>query len=307
MRCRSKRYLQHLPCENYVWDNLDPNKIDGTGPKGRLLKADVLQILSDSGRGTVGENNIGVSEEAQDSQLTSSIPKTSQHDEIVPILGYNRIMVKSMTDSLSIPHMCYSDEVNMNAFLNIRKNLAKTKISILPFAIKAASISMKDYPIINTSFNVDNMELTYHSNHGIGVAMDTPQGLAVPVIKDCQNLSVLEIGEELKRLKGLATAGTLTKNDISGATLSLSNIGAIGGTYMSPIVSRPQVAIGAIGKIQRLPRFISVESLAVEEANIMQISWGADHRVIDGATLARFSNRWKELIENPTLMMFSLK
>jgi len=76
---------------------------------------------------------------------------------------------------------------------------------------------------------------------------------------------------------------------------------------MSPIVAKPQVAIGAMGKIQRLPRFTSDESLDVEEVRMMQISWGADHRVIDGATLARFSNRWKELIENPTLLMFLLK
>jgi len=87
----------------------------------------------------------------------------------------------------------------------------------------------------------------------------------------------------------------------------LSNIGSIGGTYMSPIVPPNQVAIGAMGRIQRLPRFVSKGSLDVEEANIMQISWGGDHRVIAGATLARFSNRWKELIENPTMMMFLLK
>eukprot|EP00547_Thalassionema_nitzschioides_P003840 CAMPEP_0194220390 /NCGR_PEP_ID=MMETSP0156-20130528/28251_1 /TAXON_ID=33649 /ORGANISM="Thalassionema nitzschioides, Strain L26-B" /LENGTH=510 /DNA_ID=CAMNT_0038950403 /DNA_START=156 /DNA_END=1691 /DNA_ORIENTATION=+ len=300
-------------CMDY---NLDPSKIDGSGPKGRVLKADVLQILFDSGRlkdgndsGSLNEGDLSVSEEAQHIQTSSSpsVPEISQHDEVVTIRGYNRIMVKSMTESLSIPHMCYSDEVNMNAFLKIRKTLTETKLSILPFAIKAASLSIKEYQILNSTFDVDDMAITYHSNHNIGIAMDTPKGLAVPVIKNCQNLSVLEIGNELKRLKELATAGTLDKDDISGATFSLSNIGAIGGTYMSPIVSRPQVAIGAIGKIQRLPRFISAESLTVEEAHIMQISWSADHRVIDGATLARFSNRWKELIENPTLMMFLLK
>jgi len=86
----------------------------------------------------------------------------------------------------------------------------------------------------------------------------------------------------------------------------LSNIGAIGGTYMSPIVSSPQVAIGAMGRIQRLPRFVQ-DSYEVEETNIMQISWGGDHRVIDGATMARFSNQWKDYMESPMTMVFALK
>jgi 2-oxoisovalerate dehydrogenase E2 component (dihydrolipoyl transacylase) len=100
-------------------------------------------------------------------------------------------------------------------------------------------------------------------------------------------------------------AGHLTEADISGATFTLSNIGAIGGTYMSPIVAAPQVAIGAMGKIQRLPRFMDADR--VEEVHIMQISWGGDHRVIDGATMARFSNQWKALMENPMAMLFRMK
>jgi 2-oxoisovalerate dehydrogenase E2 component (dihydrolipoyl transacylase) len=85
----------------------------------------------------------------------------------------------------------------------------------------------------------------------------------------------------------------------------MSNIGAIGGTYMSPIVAAPQVAIGAMGKIQRIPRY-NVDN-EVEEVNILQISWGGDHRVVDGATMARFSNRWKGLMENPMSMVFRMK
>lgn len=101
-----------------------------------------------------------------------------------------------------------------------------------------------------------------------------------------------------------ALDGNLTENDITGGTFTMSNIGAIGGTYMSPIVSSPQVAIGAMGRIQRLPRFVGNQ---VEEVNIMQISWGGDHRVIDGATMARFSNKWKDYMESPITMLLSMK
>lgn len=97
----------------------------------------------------------------------------------------------------------------------------------------------------------------------------------------------------------------MTEGDITDATFTLSNIGAIGGTYMSPIVSSPQVAIGAMGRIQRLPRF-GLDNV-VEEINIMQISWGGDHRVIDGATMARFSNQWKDYMESPMTMVFAMK
>lgn len=187
-------------CMDY---NLDLSKIDGSGPKGRVLKADILKSLRDSGILSSEEDNLGFSEEGKQS-APSSIPKSPQNDKkAAPIRGYNRIMAKTMTESLSIPHMCYSDEINMNAILSIRRNLPENKVSILAFAIKAASLSINDYPILNSSFDMDDMEVTYHSSHNIGVAMDTPNGLAVPVIKDCQNLSILEIGEELKRLKEL--------------------------------------------------------------------------------------------------------
>lgn len=303
--------------------DLDLGHIIGTGPKGRVLKSDVLQILRDQ--------NLIETEEITSSQESVTAP-TSQadpmmnlaQDETVAIRGYNRLMVKTMTESLSIPHMCYSDEVNMNRILEARASGVK----VLPFAIKAASQAIGDYPVLNSSLNLEEMTVTYHANHNIGVAMDTPRGLCVPVIKGCQNLSVLEISNELDRLKAAvsqsdgmllenvvrnltqylelqAAEGNLSEADITGATFTLSNIGAIGGTYMSPIVASPQVAIGAMGKIQRLPRF--GEDNQVEEVNILQISWGGDHRVVDGATMARFSNRWKDLMEDPMSMIFCMK
>ena len=104
-----------------------------------------------------------------------------------------------------------------------------------------------------------------------------------------------------------AFEGNLSEADISDCTFTLSNIGAIGGTYMSPVVLPPQVAVGAMGKIQRLPRFVSDTSDEVESVRIMPISWGGDHRAVDGATMARFSNLWKAYVENPSSMMFAMR
>ena len=135
--------------------------------------------------------------------------------------------------------------------------------------------------------------------------MDTPQGLLVPNIKKIQQLNILDIAEELNRLQDLGLRGKLPSSDLTGGTFSLSNIGSIGGTYAKPVIMPPQVAIGALGKIQKLPRFDSNDNII--NAHIMNVSWSADHRVIDGATMARFSNIMKNYVENPSSMILSLR
>lgn len=183
--------------------DLDLGNMVGTGPKGRILKADVIKLLKDGG--LLDEETVSTDIAKQSQQAALAV----EEDTVVEIKGYNRLMVKSMTASLAIPHMCYSDEINMNAILACRqelKPLAESlgiKLSLLPFAIKAASLSMKPYPVINSTLNAEQYKLTYRASHNIGVAMDTPRGLAVPVVKNCQNLSVMEIAMELERLKKL--------------------------------------------------------------------------------------------------------
>ena len=134
--------------------------------------------------------------------------------------------------------------------------------------------------------------------------MDTPQCLLVPSIKKVHQMSVLEIAEELNRLQDLGLRGKLGAADLKDGTFSLSNIGSIGGTYAKPVILPPQVAIGALGKVQKLPRFDSNDNLI--KAHIMNVSWSADHRIIDGATMARFSNLMKSYIENPATMILDL-
>ncbi|KAM6951840.1 lipoamide acyltransferase component of branched-chain alpha-keto acid dehydrogenase complex, mitochondrial [Aplochiton taeniatus] len=135
--------------------------------------------------------------------------------------------------------------------------------------------------------------------------MDTSQGLLVPNVKNVQVLSVFDIAVELNRLQSLGAVGQLGTTDLTHGTFTLSNIGSIGGTYAKPVILPPEVAIGALGKIQILPRFNSRGE--VVKANIMNISWSADHRIIDGATMCRFSNVMKDYLENPAAMVLDLK
>ena len=135
--------------------------------------------------------------------------------------------------------------------------------------------------------------------------MDTPRGLLVPNIKQVNSLSMLEIAQELRELQALGADNKLGQTHLTGGTFSISNIGSIGGTYASPVVMLPQVAICAIGRMQTVPRF-DVNG-AVVPTQTMCMSFGADHRVIDGATMGRFSNRVKQLLESPHLLLSTLR
>ena len=136
-------------------------------------------------------------------------------------------------------------------------------------------------------------------------------GLLVPNIKNCEKKSILEIATELNAIQELGSKGALSQAQLSNATFSLSNIGFLGGTYTKPVIAPPEIAIGAIGRIQKVPRYESFsrdgEEPKVVPQHIMNISWSADHRVLDGATVCRFSNLWKSFLEEPKTMLLHLK
>jgi 2-oxoisovalerate dehydrogenase E2 component (dihydrolipoyl transacylase) len=292
--------------------DLDLRTIAGSGPKGRVLEGDVLSFLRESGKYRETQSADPTSRQQKNpstsvtptSSSSSAVPTDGQplaEDTIIKLKGYNRLMVQSMTTSLQIPHMVYSDEVDMGSLMKL-----KGMVSVLPYTIKAVSLALLDYPLLNATFDGTD-QVTLLKNHNIGVAMATHRGLVVPVIHECQCKSIADIADDLARLKELAKTSSFSKDDLSGATFTLSNIGAVGGgTYMSPIVTSPQVAIGAMGRIQRVPRFVG-DTMEVEEAHIMNISWAGDHRVVDGATMARFHNTWKQYMESPVRMISNLK
>lgn len=220
-------------------------------------------------------------------------------------------MVKTMTAALRIPHFGYCDEVDMTTLVELREDLKPlaesrgVRLSFMPFFLKAASLGLLQYPILNASLDDNCQNITYKAAHNIGIAMDTQQGLIVPNVKNIQVRSIFEIAAELNRLQSLGSSGQLTATDLTGGTFTLSNIGSIGGTYAKPVIMPPEVAIGAIGKMQVVPRFDSRGQ--VVKAQIVNISWSADHRIIDGATMSRFSNLWKSYLENPSSMLLDLK
>ena len=177
---------------------IDLSTIVGSGPNGRILKADLLHLSKQ-------HSNTG---EDTEMSIATSVDDKPQDPSVVPIRGYNRLMVKTMTESLNIPHMGYGDDIDMTPLLEHKKQLeassslcSTSRLSVLAFSVKALSLALTQYPTVNSSINIDEMTLTIHQDHNVGLAMDTPRGLAVPVVRNCQNLSIAEITEEINRLK----------------------------------------------------------------------------------------------------------
>lgn len=228
-------------------------------------------------------------------------------------------MFKTMTKSLTIPHFLYGDEIDFLGLSQIRARLnvalAKSpvndvnKLSFLPFIIKAVSMALHQYPTLNARVDTDSTTskpvFIMRSQHNIGVAMDTPTGLLVPVIKNVSSLNILSIARELTRLQSLASTGKLTSSDLSGGTITVSNIGSIGGTYVSPVIVEKEVAILGIGKMRTIPAFD--DEGHVVRKQVCNFSWSADHRVIDGATMARAAEVVRGFVENPDGMVMHLR
>lgn len=319
-------------------NQVDLTQVRGTGPKGRVLKEDILLYLQNRGRGIPNLPPVSAPVSSPVSAPVSApasaptpisaptpVPVVSGVDQRVPIRGVQRLMVKSMTAALQVQHLTYCEEINFDALKQLRSELKSSmakrniKLSYMPLMIKAASLALLQFPQLNATVNSEVTEVVYHANHNIGVAMDTAKGLVVPVLRSVQAKSLAEIAQELQVLQDAALKGTLTEAQLQGGTFTLSNIGSIGGTYAVPVLVVPQVMIGAFGRLQTLPRYVNsrgqpatVEQIEDGEAQVcpatlMNVSWSADHRVVDGATVAKFSNVWKKYLEHPASMLSDLR
>ncbi|CAF0723419.1 unnamed protein product [Didymodactylos carnosus] len=334
------------------------NDIQGTGKDGRISKEDILNfdktkvVAPSTGAHTtiptspvqISMPSIPPSPATVKQPITKSTTPISttatntvetprkqvqpmKEDRHETIKGIKKIMVKTMTQANSIPHFTYCDDYDLTELVKLRKKLKKLyeqekktlKLSYMPFIIKACSLALTEYPILNAHVDAKCETIIYKATHNIGVAMDTRDGLLVPNVKNVQTLSIQDIASELTRLQQQAYNGKLTNDDMQGGTFSLSNIGAIGGTYAVPVLVVPEVAIGALGKISLkacAPENLDDSSSSSDDdeyypnvrfRHMMSISWSADHRVIDGATMARFSNKLKSYLENPISMMINTK
>lgn len=283
--------------------------VQGSGSKGRVVKQDVIALINTAQlKDDMFSTNVEPYKQTQQDQTQ---PITAQ-DKVVPIKGIQAAMAKQMVASTStIPHFTVSDELCMDKLIALRSVLKPEfaekgiKLSFMPFFVKALSLALNQFPVINSRLNEQATELSYLGSHNIGVAVDSKMGLIVPNIKNVQNLSLFEVAQAFDELVNNAREGKLSNQDLSGGSISMSNIGALGGISATPVINKPEVAIVALGKTQVLPRF-DIEG-KVEAQHIMTVNWSGDHRVIDGATMVKFNNTWMDLLTHPEKMLVYLR
>ncbi|KAF2264508.1 hypothetical protein CC78DRAFT_516695 [Lojkania enalia] len=285
--------------------NFKIEDIEGTGKDGRVLKEDV-QRRAESSKEKPGATEI---------LSVPSLPLIQQvEDHVRPLTPVQNGMFKQMTRSLSIPHFLYTDNVDFTALNALRKkyNASKGKserISSLSFIVKAISLALQQYPLLNshldTTTNPDKPQILIKGQHNIGIAVDSPSGLLVPVIKNVQAHSTESLAAEIVRLSELCRTGKFTSADLSGATFTVSNIGSIGGTAVAPVIVSPQVGIVGIGRARVVPAFGENGEIIRKEECVF--SWSADHRVVDGAMAARCAEVVRSYLENIESMLVRLR
>lgn len=223
---------------------IDLGKVTPTGRGSRVLKGDVLQFLNLIPPGTqVPHPTLVHAQKKEIPQASVSQPETATTqpsiqpdlllDKVEPIRGITRAMVKSMTEALKIPHFSYCDEIDMSRLVSLRAELKSEaaslgiKLTYMPFIIKATSLALYKFPILNSSFDESNMSIVYKPYHNISVAIHTPQGLVVPNIKNVQAKTIVQIAEDLNRLQEKGQKGSLTPDDFANGTFSISNVGIV--------------------------------------------------------------------------------
>ncbi|MBU6951220.1 dihydrolipoyllysine-residue acetyltransferase [Hahella sp. HN01] len=280
--------------------SLDLNRVPGSGKHGRVLKEDIHKYQKALQADAAPAQN-----------KTPETPASVGEVRVEPIRGVRAVMAKRMVEAATtIPQFTFGDEVDVTALLALREQLkpeaekAGVRLTLMPFIMKAMAMAVMQHPIMNSRVNDDCSEIHYLPHCNIGMAVDSKVGLLVPNVKHVERRSILDIAREVERLTNAARDGSVRQDDLKGGTISISNIGALGGTYASPIINMPEVAIVALGKTQTVPRFDSEGSVVAR--SIMNISWSGDHRIIDGGTIARFSNMWKSYLQDPTSMLLHL-
>jgi pyruvate dehydrogenase E2 component (dihydrolipoamide acetyltransferase) len=230
-----------------------------------------------------------------------------QLEERVPLRGIRRKIAEHLVKSkFTAPHFTYFEEVDVTDLVELRekaKPIAEArgvKLTYLPFIMKTVCAALREHPALNASLDDATGEIVYKKYYNLGFAADTDAGLVVPVIKQADRRSILDIARELDRLSQAARAGMLELEDIQGGTFTISSVGSLGGLMATPIINHPEVGIMGVHKIARRP---VVRGDKIEIGSIMYLSLSLDHRVVDGATAARFMNTVVKYLEDPKLLL----
>jgi pyruvate dehydrogenase E2 component (dihydrolipoamide acetyltransferase) len=231
-------------------------------------------------------------------------------EERQPLTGLRRRIAERMERSWrTIPHACAFDEVDgteLMAFRQALKPIAEkrgVRLTYMPLLVKLLMPALKEFPIFNASLDEEKREIVYKRSYHIGIATDAPEGLLVPVLRDADKLTLIEVAKQLEHLIEAAQKRTLTVAEAGGSTFTLNNVGSFGGSSGTPIINYPESAILLVGRMQEKA---IVQNGAVIVRPMIPVVMSFDHRLIDGVLAGKFLARFKELVEHPQQLMLDM-
>lgn len=304
------RTIKAMPSvRKYARDNgVNIKAVAGSGKNGRITKEDIDAHLNGGATQTASnESAASTSEETTTTSATQSVPEGDFPETTEKIPAMRKAIAKAMVNSKhTAPHVTLMDEIDVQQLWDHRKKFKEiaaeqgTKLTFLPYVVKALVSALKKYPALNTSFNEEAGEIVHKHYWNIGIAADTDRGLLVPVVKHADRKSIFQISDEINELAVKARDGKLTSDEMKGATCTISNIGSAGGQWFTPVINHPEVSILGIGRIAQKPIVKDGEIVA---APVLALSLSFDHRQIDGATGQNAMNHIKRLLNNPELLL----
>ena len=272
--------------------------VRGTGPSGRIVREDVVAAVRQAG-----------------GRSTARASATTDRDDWGPVRReqmsrMRKTIAANMLRSVQeIPHLTNFDDADVTELEQLRKASApeyaksNLKLTALAFVIKAVSLSLRQHPAINASIDPEKGEIVYKEYVNIGLAVDTPRGLVVPVLRECDRMSIPQVAQAIADTAEKAKNAQYGIEDLRGGTFTISNLGAVGGAYSTPIINWPEVAILLLGRSRKMP---VVHEDRIEPRLMMPLSLSYDHRIVDGAMAARFLNEVIGYLESPGRLLLAM-
>jgi pyruvate dehydrogenase E2 component (dihydrolipoamide acetyltransferase) len=294
--------------------DVDITQVTPTGKGGRVTKADIESFISGGGQAAQAPTQTETQEAPQTTEaapkapakpFTSDLGEMETREKMTPT---RKAIAKAMVNSKhTAPHVTLHDEVEVSKLWDHRKkfkNVAAengTKLTFLPYVVKALTATVKKFPILNASIDDAAQEVVYKNYYNIGIATDTDHGLYVPNVKNANTKSMFAIADEINEKAALAHEGKLAAQDMRDGSITISNIGSVGGGWFTPVINYPEVAILGVGTIAQQPVVNADGEIVV--GRVMKLSLSFDHRIVDGATAQKAMNNIKRLLADPELLL----
>lgn len=288
---------------------LDIHAVPGSGKGGRVTHDDLARFTQPAAEAPAVEAP-AAAEPVIPVAVPQAAPQPTGSETHIPIIGLRRKIAQQMVKAYSTaPHFTYVDEIDMTDLVALRGRLkgraeAKgVKLTYIPFIMKALAAVFREFPNVNANVIEDPFTLVVKGDVNIGVATDSPQGLYVPVIKNVERKSVLQLAAELQDVTTRVREGKVRVDELQGGTFTITSVGNIGGVFATPILNHPEVAILGVNKIVKRP-VVRDDQIVIRE--MLYLSPSFDHRIIDGAVAARFVSALKALLEDPDALFLEM-